>query len=142
MTKASNLLLKEVSEGARGGGVLELVPGETLAERLGAGALADGTPWSLQSLLRRGLEKDPRRRFHDMAECGSRSRSRSRSRQRSRQWEVAVAQPAQWKRAIPWSVAAAIAVMAAVAIGSSTRPGPRPLSKFCDHASTDRTFGI
>ena len=93
-------------------------------------ALPDGTPWSLQSLLRRCLEKDPRRRFHDMADVRIQIEESLEEPTTVSPMEVAVAQPAQWKRAIPWSVAAAIAVMAAVAIGSSTRPGPRPLSKF------------
>ncbi len=93
-------------------------------------ALPDGTAWSLQSLLRRCLEKEPRRRFHDMADVRIQIEESLEEPITVSPMEVAVAQPAQWKRAIPWSVAAAIAVMAAVAIGSSTRPGPRPLSKF------------
>ena len=93
-------------------------------------ALPDGTPWSLQSLLRRCLEKDPRRRFHDMADVRIQIEESLDEPTTVSPMEVAVAQPAQWKRALPWSVAAAIAVVAAVAIGSLTRPGPRPLLKF------------
>ncbi len=93
-------------------------------------ALPEGTPWSLQSLLRRCLEKDPGRRFHDMADVRIQIEESLEEPTTVSPMDVAGAQPAQWKRAIPWSVAAAIAVMAALAIGSSTRPGPRPLSKF------------
>ena len=39
-------------------------------------------------------------------------------------------QPALWKRAIPWSLAGLIAIIAVVAIWILTRPTPAPLSRF------------
>ena len=89
-------------------------------------ALPAGTPASIRRLLRRGLEKDPRRRLADMADARL-------------EIDEALAPPAadaapQTTRhsALPWTIAAllASALVAVIAIWHPWRAAPAPLSQY------------
>src|SRR6185436_5301440 len=84
-------------------------------------ALPLATPVAIRRLLRRALEKDPRRRLHDIADArlelddaianaGEDSRAESSG--------VGGASPSAWRRALPWTVAGVLAAAFAVAIAT------------------------
>jgi len=99
-----------------------------LKSEIDFGALPAETPRALRQLLRRCLERHPRKRLHDIADArivldeilAGESEALPEDR-------VAAPPVAAWKRALPWGVAAvAVAALASVLL---LRPGERPVSR-------------
>ncbi len=94
------------------------------------------TPWRIRDLLHQCFQKDPHERLHDFASLRiGIKQALSEPTTVSPTGMVSTAQPALWRRAIPWSLAVLIAVIA-VAIWILSRPTPEPLSKFVITPST------
>ena len=113
--------------------------GETITETLASilkgepdwGTLPATTPWRIQELLRRCLTKDADERLRDIANVRVEIKlALSDPTTGSPKEVVSTAQPPLWRRAIPWSIAGLIAVMAGAAIWSLTRPDVRLMTRF------------
>ena len=109
-------------------------------------ALPQTTPASIQALLRRCLRKDSKRRHHDMADARIEiEEALSEPPQALAAAELAIgeAQPAPWRRAIPWMLAGLLAVMLGVALWSPWRASPpaqRPVSRVVINLPQGQTF--
>ena len=105
-------------------------PGETISDTIAAilerepewGALPAHTPAGIRQLLRRCLDKDPKRRLHDIADA----RIEIDDVQSGRQQDGRVAQaPAGSRRRLAWASALALVTLIAAAIGVwALRPAP------------------
>ena len=92
-------------------------PGDTVTDVMAAvvtqepdwNTLPPGTPWHVTEVLRLCLAKDPRQRVHDIAD----SRLMLTSSAAPMTETSPVAEAKTWRRFLPWSVAAALAVIAA-----------------------------
>ncbi|MDA2924712.1 serine/threonine-protein kinase, partial [Acidobacteria bacterium AH-259-L09] len=113
--------------------------GETVTDIIGAivhkepdwSALPENTPWNIPALLRRCLKKDSNLRLRDIWDARIEiEEALSEPAAVSPIGVISAVQPAPWKLAIPWSFAAAIALIATVAIWSLTRPEPRSITRF------------
>ncbi|MDA2934451.1 protein kinase, partial [Acidobacteria bacterium AH-259-D05] len=94
-------------------------------------ALPATTPWRIQDLLRRCLQKDVHDRLDGIANVRIEMKLALEEPATVSPIGVpSVAQPPLWRRAIPWSIAGLIAVIATVAIWLLTRPTPEPLTRF------------
>ena len=95
-------------------------------------ALPEGIPSPLRTLLQRCLEKDPRRRLHAIADVRIEIEDALSSPMKDLPTEGTIATTATsgWRRLIPLSVVAVIAIIAGVTIWNLTRPAPMPLTKF------------
>jgi len=89
-------------------------------------ALPEATPWRIQELLRRCLTKDAHDRLRDIAHV--RVEIKLALEDPTRESPLAT-QSAGWKRAIPWSITAAVMVIAGWALWSLTVPTSKPLTK-------------
>jgi len=112
--------------------------GETITETLASilkgepdwKALPATTPWRIQELLRRCLTKDPHDRLRDIANVRIEVKlALSEPTTVSPTGVVSTAQPPLWRRAIPWSVAGLIAIIAIVGFWILTRPEVRPITR-------------
>ncbi|MDA2924229.1 protein kinase [Acidobacteria bacterium AH-259-L09] len=93
-------------------------------------ALPENTPWRIQDLLRRCLQKDPNRRLRDSGDAKIQIEEALTEPTTISPIEViSAAKPTRWKLAIPWSIAVMMTLLAGVAIWSLTRPEPRPITR-------------
>jgi serine/threonine-protein kinase len=117
-------LLYELLSGARAFGGDEIV--DTLASILTKDpnwdALPPGTPRSIRTLLRRCLEKDPKRRLHDIADARIEIDEALASGGREPHADAAAnrEQPA-WRRVLPWAIAAMLSLAFMVALWAPWR---------------------
>jgi len=106
--------------------------GKTITETLGAiihkkpkwEALPESTPSIIQVLLRQCLQKDPNTRLRDIADFRTLSGATL-----APIGTISTAQASLWKRAIPWSITAAVMVIAGWALWSPTVPTSKALTK-------------
>jgi serine/threonine-protein kinase len=112
--------------------------GETITETLAKilesepewKALPGATPWRIQELLRRCLTKEPHDRLRDIANVRVEIKLALSEPTTILPLGVGNAkQSAGWKRAIPWSITAAVMVIAGWALWSLTVPTSKPLTK-------------
>jgi len=112
--------------------------GETITETIAAvlksepdwEKLPSDTPWRIQELLRRCLTKEPHDRLPHIASVRIEVKlALSEPTMVSPTGVVSTVQPALWRRAIPWSLAGLIAIIAVVGFWILTLPTPQPLRK-------------
>ena len=121
---AFGLVLFEMLSGVRPFG------GETISETIAAiikdppswTALPEGLPTRLQALLRRTLEKDPKRRLRDIGDARLELEDLAAGVDAVAAAPRPAAQPA-WRRALPWAIAS-VATLAAVAFALKPSGGP------------------
>jgi serine/threonine-protein kinase len=108
-------------------------------------SLPADTPWVVQRLLRRCLEKEPRRRLQDIGDARIEIEEAFSEPAGGLPSVVqAVAEPRLWRRAIPWSAAALLAVALAVAFWAPWRvrvPQDRPLMRFTVDLGSNDSIG-
>ena len=98
-------------------------------------ALPTETPVKVRDLLRRCLQKDARRRLRDMGDARieiEEALSEPPKALAAAEVAIAAAQPAPWRRAIPWLLAGLLVVMLGVALWSPWRASPpaqRPVQR-------------
>ena len=107
---------------------------DTLAKILEAtpdwNALPDTTPWRVKELLVDCLTKEAKNRLHDVVSV--RIQIQKALKEPSRVLPVggvSEGQPASWKKAVPWTVAAVSLVLAGIAFWSLTPPTPAVLTE-------------
>jgi serine/threonine-protein kinase len=121
--------------------------GETITETLGAiihkepdwEALPGATPWRIQDLLRRCLQKDVHDRLDGIANV--RIEVKLALYEPATESPTAVAsalQPPVWRRAIPWSITVMVVLIAVVGFWILTRPEVRPVSRFAMMLPSDQ----
>ena len=95
------------------------------------GALPTTTPESFRRLLRRCLEREPKRRLRDVAEAvfDLEEAATAPAHGSSATTPVANAQPG-WKPALPWVAGLAVAVVSSLAVWNVMRQEPRLLTRF------------
>ena len=109
-------------------------------------ALPQTTPASIQALVRRCLRKDANRRLHDIADARieiEEALSEPPKALAAAEVAIGAAQPAPWRRAIPWMLAGLLAVIAAVALWSTWRASPpvqRPVSRLIINLPQGQAF--
>ena len=113
-------------------------------------ALPQTTPAKIRDLLRRCLRKDTNRRHRDIAdarieieEALSEPPKELAAAEMAAEVAIGAAQPAPWRRAIPWILAGFLAVIAAVALWSLWRASPpaqQPVSRFTMNLPQGQTF--
>ena len=109
-------------------------------------ALPQTTPAQIRNLLRRCFQKDARRRLRDMGDAQieiEEALSEPPKELAAAEMAVGAAQPAPWRRAMPWALTALMAVIAAVALWSpwrATPPAQRPLSRVVINLPQGQTF--
>jgi len=125
--------------------------GKTITETLGAiihkepewEALPATTPWRIQELLRRCLTKDAHDRLRDIANVRIEVKlALSEPTAVSPTGVVSTAQPPLWRRAIPWTVALLMGVIAiSIAFWSSSSPTLPSLRKLVITPSSTTPLG-
>jgi serine/threonine-protein kinase len=107
---------------------------ETLAKILEGepnwAALPDTTPLRIKELLQDCLQKEVHNRVHDVSQL--RIQIKKALKEPTSASSIGVAsttQPALWRRAVPWSITAAVMVIAGWALWSLTVPTSKPLTK-------------
>ena len=107
---------------------------ETLAKILEGepnwAALPDTTPLRIKELLQDCLQKEVHNRVHDVSQL--RIQIKKALNEPTSASSIGVAsttQPALWRRAIPWSITAAVMVIAGWALWSLTVPTSKPLTR-------------
>ena len=94
-------------------------------------ALPDTTPWRIQELLRRCLTKDANDRLPHIGNVRIEIKlALDEPTPVSPVGAASAVHSPLWRRAIPWSIAVVIAVIAGVGFWSLRRPTPEPLKKF------------
>ena len=112
--------------------------GETVTETIAAvlksapdwEKLPSDTPWRIKELLDDSLQKEVRDRPHDISHA--RIQIKKALTEPSAVSPIGVhsaIQPPLWKRALPWSLAGLIAIIAVVGFWILSRPTPEPLSR-------------
>jgi Tol biopolymer transport system component len=124
--------------------------GETVAETLAAvlrgepdwSALPAGTPPGVVSVLRRCLEKDPRRRLHDVSDA--RLLLEEAGEQGPEAGPTALlARGPRWREALAWGLAAVGLASALVLVWRVSRPAPVPtLTRFSVDLSGSRALAF
>ncbi|MDA2935327.1 protein kinase, partial [Acidobacteria bacterium AH-259-D05] len=113
--------------------------GETITETIAAvlksepdwKALPATTPWRIEELLRRCLTKDVHDRLDGIGNVRTEIKlAVDEPAAASPGGETSPTQVPLWQRAIPWTIAVLMAVMAGVGFWSLTRPAPRPITRF------------
>ncbi len=113
--------------------------GETITETIAAilksepdwGGLPQDTSKGVHKLLQRSLVKDPDRRFRDIEYAKIEIADALAEPTAEAVTDVSVSgHLTTWKRAIPWSIAVVIALIAVVGFWSLTRPIPQPITRF------------
>ena len=113
--------------------------GETITETIAAvlksepdwNVLPAATPWRIQELLRRCLTKEPHDRLDGIANVRIEIKLALEEPRSASPGEVtSPTQVPLWQRAIPWTIAVLMTVMAGVGFWSLTRPAPRPITRF------------
>ena len=109
-------------------------------------ALPQTTPGSIQALLRRCLRKDSNRRLHDIADARieiEEALSEPPKALAAAEMAIGAAQPAPWRRAIPWVLAGLLTIMLAVALWSlwqASPPAQQPVSRVVINLPQGQTF--
>ena len=95
------------------------------------GALPTTTPEPCRRLLRRCLEREPKRRLRDLAEAifHLEEAATAPAHGSSAATPAASAQPG-WKPALPWLAGLAVVVVSSLAVWGVMRQEPRPLTRF------------
>ena len=110
--------------------------GETVSDTLAAvlraevewDALPDDTPVLIQRLLRRCLEKDRKRRLHDIADARIDIEEGLAEPAAEVGLPVGIPPPQPlWRRALPWAVAGVLSVAFAVVLWAPWRTGAPPM---------------
>ena len=102
---------------------------KVLDRELDFSALPTSTPASIKRLLRRCLERKPKRRLGDVGEMLSHLEEAAATPAGELPVGSAIAsaaQPAGWRKAVPWSIAALMTIMAILAVLSSRPLGEWP----------------
>ena len=90
-------------------------------------ALPATTPWRIQELLRRSLTKDPHDRLDGIANVRVEIKlALTEPSAVSPLAPTPTTQPPLWRRALPWSLTAAVIVIAGVSLWNLTRPASSP----------------
>ena len=117
---------------------------KVLDRELDLSALTTSTPPPIRRLLRRCLERKPKRRLGDLGEALSHlEEARAPVDEAPSAVPVPpVVQPAGWRQALPWVAGIALAVISSLAVWSLTRPGPPPVTRFTIPAESLATTGL
>ena len=102
-----------------------------LERELDFSVLPATTPAPIKRLLRRCLEREPKRRLADVSEALIHFEEATTAKAEPPLATPSAAQPAGWRQAVPWMLAALVvgSIITGIAVWSLMRPAPRPLAR-------------
>ena len=102
--------------------------------------LPENTPWTIRTLLRRCLTKDPHDRLDGIANVRVEIKLTLEEPTTVSPIGVTTVQAPLWKRTLPWIVTAVVILIAGMSIWTSTRPTQESPRRFVVSPSPDRSL--